>query len=88
MGSKSTQTVTILNPFGFAVTVIRVTVEGCDFAMSGAAVDRVAIPAQGQLILAVMFEPTQHWTCSGILLLEFDSASRRFKRVPLKGRGI
>ena len=88
VASKTAQTVTIVNPFGFPVTVIRVSVEGCDFAIAGEAAERATIPAHGELVYTVTFQPAQRRTCSGLLLLEIDSAGGRFTRVPVKGRGI
>jgi len=87
VSSESRQTVVISNPSAFAVSVVQTTVQGCGFLLSGVA-DRPLIPAQGQLALTIVFHPAQRRACSGLLLLEIDSAGGRFTRVPLKGLGI
>jgi hypothetical protein len=89
VASESQKTIVISSPFGFAVTVVQVIVQGCDgFALSGQAGDRPIIPPHGQLTLNVTFKPAAPRVCSGHLLLEIDSAGPRFTRVALKGRGI
>jgi ASPM-SPD-2-Hydin domain-containing protein len=88
VASERQKALTVFNPSGFAVTVIRVTVQGCGFALSGQAGDRATIPAQGQLALTVAFQPATRRACSGFLLLEIDSAGGRLTRVPLTGRGV
>lgn len=87
VSSESHQTVVISNPFSFAVSVVQTTVQGCGFLLSAVA-GRPLIPAQGQLALTIVFHPAQRRACSGLLLLEIDSAGGRFTRVPLKGRGV
>ena len=87
VSSESHQTVVISNPFAFAVSVVQTTVQGCGFLLSAVA-GRPLIPAQGQLALTIVFHPAQRRACSGLLLLEIDSAGGRFTRVPLKGRGV
>ena len=85
--SENHQTVVISNPFAFAVSFVQTTVQGCGFLLSSVA-GRPLIPAQGQLALTIVFHPAQRRACSGLLLLEIDSAGGRFTRVPLKGRGV
>ena len=87
IASKTQQTVVISNPADFPVTVIHVSVQGCDFGTSGDASD-ISIPARGTLAFTVTFQPAQRRACSGFLRLEIDSAGRRFTRVPITGRGI
>jgi len=87
LSSESQRTVVISNPFAFAVSVVQTTVQGCGFLLSSVA-GRPLIPAQGQLALTIVFHPAQRRACSGLLLLEIDSAGGRFTRVPLKGRGV
>ena len=88
VASESHETVVISSPFDFPVTLVRVTVQGCGFALAGQIVDRPVIAPHGQLVLTVSFHPAAKQACSGLLLLEIDSAGGRFTRVPLKGRGI
>ena len=88
VASKSQKTVVIFSPFTFAVTVTHVTVNGGDFALSGQVPNGPILPPHGQLTLTVAFSPAARQTCSGLLLLEIDSAGGRFTRVPLKGQGI
>lgn len=87
VGSESRKTVVISNPAGFAITILRTTVEGCGFQQAGALVDRPVIPAGGQLTFIVAFHPAQRGACSGLLFLEIDSAGGRMTRVQLHGSG-
>jgi hypothetical protein len=88
VSSETHKTVVISSPFDFAVTVVHVTVQGCGFALAGQIDDRPVIPPHGQLALTVAFHPAAKQACSGLLLLEIDSAGGRFTRVGLKGQGI
>jgi hypothetical protein len=87
--SETQKTVTISSPFDFSVTVIRVTVQGCGFASPETqGGDRPVILPHGQIAVTVSFRPAARQSCSGLLLVEIDSAGGRFTRVPLKGRGV
>ena len=88
VGSQQQQTLTITNPSTFPVTVLRVSVEGSGFALSGQAGTRVVVKPHEQLAMTVTFQPAAPGACSGHLLLEIDSAGGRFTRVELRGRGI
>ena len=86
--SQHPQTVTISNPSVFAVTVVRMSVEGCGFALSRQAPDRPIIAPQEHLSLSVIFQPVARRACTGRLLVEIDSAGGRWTEVVLKGRGV
>jgi len=87
VGSESQRTVVISNPAGFALTILRITIDGCGFQLAGALVDRPVITAGGQVTLIVSFHPVQKGACAGLLSLEIDSVVGRITRVQLKGRG-
>ena len=78
--------VVIANPLDFAVSVARVTVEGCGFSLAEQ-LDQHIIPAHGDLVLTLAFQPVVTGACAGELLLEIDSANGRFTPVALNGRG-
>ena len=82
------QAVAFSNPFDFAVTIIRTTVEGCGFVLADGAGDRHIVAARGLVTVTVVFRPAERRQCSGLLLLEIDSAGGRFTRVPLTGKGV
>jgi hypothetical protein len=88
VGSESRQAVVISNPSDFTVTILRVAVQGSGFAIASSLGDRSVIPAHGELAFTLTFHPVVHGACSGELLLEIDSAVRRFARVALTGRGV
>jgi len=88
VGSDNRQVVVISNPSDFTVTILSTAVHGAGFAILSPLVDRSVIPAHGQLTFTVTFHPGAQGACSGELLLEIDSAVRRFTQVPMTGRGI
>jgi len=87
VGSESRQTVVISNPAEFSITVVRVVVQGSEFAIISPLKDRLVIPAHDELTFVLAFHPAVQGPCSGELLLEIDSAVGRFTRVKLEGRG-
>jgi hypothetical protein len=87
LGATSQQTVVISNPSAFAVTLVHVTVRGCGFAVVDPPADPPVIPAVGEWVFAVTFQPAERRACSGFVLLEIDSAGGRFITVSLTGRG-
>ena len=88
VASATRRVVVIANPLDFAVSVVRVTVEGCGFSLVDP-LDQHIIPAHGDLMLTLAFQPVVTGACTGQLLLEIDSASGRFTPpVPLTGRGV
>ena len=87
VASATRRVVVIANPLAFSVSVVRVTVEGCGFSLVDP-LDHHIIPAHGDLMLTLAFQPVVTGACTGELLLEIDSASGRFTPVPLTGRGV
>lgn len=83
----SQQTIVFSNPSPFAVTVVKVSVDGTAFTWSNP-LSQYVIPARGQLTLTVTFRPAERLRYSASLWLEIDSAGGRLTRVRLKGRGI
>ena len=88
VASDHHQEVVISNPSAFAVTVVHTTIQGCGFVLADGTGDRHVVAAQGQLVVTVDFRPDARRACSGLLLLELDSAGGRFMEVPLKGQGV
>jgi hypothetical protein len=88
VASDHHQEVVISNPSAFAVTVVHTTIRGCGFVLADGTGDRHVVAAQGQLVVTVDFRPAERRACSGLLLLEIDSAGGRFMEVPLKGQGV
>jgi hypothetical protein len=87
VASRTRRVVVISNPASFVMSVVRVTVQGCGFALDKQ-LDQHVIPAHGDLVLTLAFRPVETGFCAGELLLESDSAVGRFTPVVLKGRGI
>ena len=88
VASDTQKEVVISNPFAFAVTVVHTTIQGCGFVLADGTGDRHIVAARGQLTVTVAFRPSERRACSGLLLLEIDSAGGRFREVPLKGEGV
>jgi hypothetical protein len=88
VGFESRQAVVISNPSNFTVTILSAAVQGSGFAILSPPGDRSVIPAHGELALTLTFHPVVQGACSGQLLLEIDSAVRRFTHVALTGAGV
>ena len=84
---ESQQTIVFSNPSPFAVTVVKVIIDGTAFTWSNQ-ISQSVIPPRGQLTLTVTFRPAERLRYSASLWLEIDSAGGRFTRVRLQGRGI
>jgi Abnormal spindle-like microcephaly-assoc'd, ASPM-SPD-2-Hydin len=82
--SQRQQVVVVSNPATFPVTIVDVSVTGCDFAVLRGGSSIVA--AESDVTFTVTFQPSQRRTCSGALLIEIDSAGGRFMRIPLRGQ--
>src|SRR5262245_37148194 len=87
VASRRQQIVVVSNPATFPMTIMHTSVTGCDFAVSGAG-DRTTVAAKSDVTVTVTFQPSQRRICSGVLLIEVDSAVGRFMRIPLRGQGI
>ena len=88
VASQRQQVVVVSNPATFPVTIMHVTVTGCDFAVLSGAGPSAIMAARSDVTFTVTFQPSQRRTCSGALLIEIDSAGGRFMRIPLRGQGI
>lgn len=85
--AESQHAIVFSNPSTFALTVVKVTIDGAGFAWSNQGLPLI-IPARGQLALTITFRPAEPNRYSATLWLEIDSAGERFTRVRLSGRGV
>jgi hypothetical protein len=80
VGSETARMIVFVNPFGFSVTVVQLSVEGDAFFIPNNAAP-VVIPPKGQLAVTAAFRPTDQRGYSRRVLVEIDSAVKRFTQV-------
>ena len=88
VASQRQQVIVVSNPATFPVTIVHVSLTGCDFAVLSGAGPSAIVSAKSDITFTVTFQPSQRRTCSGALLIEIDSAGGRFMRIPLRGQAI
>jgi len=86
VGTTATESVTLSNPTGIALTVIDVTFSRPCFELVSTL--PLEIPGKSEAPLAIEFRPLAPGLCSGEMVLEIDAAGGRFRKVPVRGYGV